>query len=120
MNKDEIKNITLKYIKKTYPNQNHLRKDTERIFENYIHCRSFKDFSKGLEMGYKLAIKMRTLTEINVIKELPPELETVKTDKGECYYSHVHLSWFHAENNMPFDANELKPHIWYKNINVKK
>jgi organic radical activating enzyme len=54
MNKDEIKNITLKYLKETYSNQNHLHKDTERIFENYVRCRSFRDFSRGLEMGYNL------------------------------------------------------------------
>lgn len=124
MNKNEIKNITLKYIKKTYPNQNRLRKDTERIFENYIHCRSFKDFSRGLKIGYNLAIErtnnMRTLTEININKELPPELLTVNTDVGECYYSHIHLQWFHAKNNIPFDINETKPHIWYKLIDVGK
>lgn len=63
---------------------------------------------------------MRTPTEINVNKELPLELQTVNTDKGECYYSHVHLQWFHAENNIPFDANEIKPHIWYKLVNAGK
>ena len=63
---------------------------------------------------------MKALVPINVRKELPLELQTVTTDKGECYYSHVHLQWFHAENNMPFDANELKPNIWYKLVNAKK
>jgi hypothetical protein len=57
---------------------------------------------------------MKPLSPINVRKELPLELQTVTTDKGKCYYSHVHLQWFHAENNMPFDAKELKPNIWYK------
>ena len=63
---------------------------------------------------------MKALVKIDVRKELPLELQTVSTDKGECYYSHVHLQWFHAENNMPFDANELKPNIWYKLINARK
>jgi hypothetical protein len=51
---------------------------------------------------------------IDVTKELPLELQTVGTDMGLCYYSHVHLQWFHEENNMPFDVNEIKPHYWMK------
>jgi hypothetical protein len=57
MTKTEIKNITLKYLEKTYSNQNRLHKDTEKTFENYCRCRSFKDFSMGLKIGYKLATK---------------------------------------------------------------
>jgi hypothetical protein len=63
---------------------------------------------------------MKTLVEIDVNKELPMELQTVTTDKGECYYSHVHLQWFHAENNKPFDADEIKPHTWQKLVNATK
>lgn len=51
MSEEDLKNITLDYLKKTYPNQNHLHKDTERTFENYIECRSFKDFYNGLKQG---------------------------------------------------------------------
>ena len=63
---------------------------------------------------------MKQIVKVDVRKELPLELQTVITDKGECYYSHVHLQWFHAENNMPFDANELKPHTWEKLVNATK
>jgi hypothetical protein len=63
---------------------------------------------------------MKAQIEVDVRKELPLELQTVTTDKGECYYSHVHLQWFHTENNMPFNVNELKPNIWYKLVNAKK
>lgn len=54
------------------------------------------------------------LIKVDVRKALPLELQTVMTDVGLCYYSHVHLQWFHAEDNMPFDVNETKPHYWSK------
>ena len=64
--------------------------------------------------------KMKQLVNVDVRKELPLELQKVTTDKGECYYSHVHLTWLHAENNMPFDANEIKPHTWEKLVKATK
>lgn len=57
---------------------------------------------------------MKQIVNVDVRKELPLELQTVITDVGKCYYSHVHLTWFHAENNTPFDAKEIKPHTWQK------
>jgi len=52
---EEIKDITLKYLGITYPNQNHLNKDNDKRFENYKICRSFKDYSNGLKDGIKYA-----------------------------------------------------------------
>lgn len=63
---------------------------------------------------------MKTFDIISTSVELPLELETVGTDKGMCYYSHVHLQWFHASNYMPFEINEIPPHFWYKLVNAKK
>jgi hypothetical protein len=55
MNDEDIKALALKYLGDTYPNQNHLHKDTEKSFENYMRCRSFRDFCSGLKIGYELA-----------------------------------------------------------------
>ena len=63
---------------------------------------------------------MKAIVNVDVNKELPKELQTVTTDQGDCYYSHVHQQWFHAENNMPFDVDEIKPHTWEKLVNAVK
>ena len=63
---------------------------------------------------------MKQIINVDVKKELPEELVTVFTDKGECYYSHVHQQWFHAENNMPLGIDEIKPHTWEKLVRAVK
>lgn len=55
MTEEEIKELAYKYISERYPNQNRLHKDTEKTFENYMRCRSFRDFVHGLRKGLELA-----------------------------------------------------------------
>jgi hypothetical protein len=93
-------------------------KFTEIAKKHHLH--HYGDLELAIEEMILYVNDMKTPIPINVRKELPPELQTVTTDKGECYYSHVHLQWFHAENNIPFDANELKPNIWHKLVNATK
>jgi hypothetical protein len=80
----------------------------------------YGDLKSAIEEMIIYINDMKAIVKVDVRKELPLELQTVTTDKGECYYSHVHLQWFHAENNMPFDANELKPQYWEKLIDARK
>ena len=90
-------------------------KFTEIAKKHHLH--HYGDLEPAIEemiLYVKKMIKMKALIKVDVKKELPLELQTVTTDKGECYYSHVHLQWFHAENNVPFGANEIKPHTWQK------
>ena len=93
-------------------------KFTEIAKKHHLH--HYGNLESAIDEMITYINDMKARIPINVRKELPLELQTVTTDKGECYYSHVHLQWFHAENNIPFNANELKPNIWYKLVNAKK
>jgi hypothetical protein len=93
-------------------------KFTEIAKKHHLH--HYGDLEPAIEEMITYINDMKAIVKVDVRKELPLELQTVTTDKGECYYSHVHLQWFHAENNKPFDVNELKPHYWEKLVNASK
>lgn len=55
MSEEDIKKEALKYVSEKYGGQNRLHKDTERTFENYMRCRSFRDFVEGLKRGLEIS-----------------------------------------------------------------
>lgn len=94
-------------------NNENIRKKLTEIAKKH-HLQHYGDLEPAIEEMIIYINEMKQIINVDVRKELPLELQTVTTDVGECYYSHVHLQWFHAENNMPFGVNETKPHTWQK------